>query len=57
MLDSMKGKNMRKLEIDYDFIDKIYESEGKYKLKRYINNNKFTDAVIAGFVDKDIMLG
>ena len=24
---------MRKLEIDYDFIDKIYESEGKYKIK------------------------
>ena len=27
---------MRKLEIDYDFIDKIYESEGKYKIKRFM---------------------
>ena len=48
---------MKKLEINYDFIDKIYESEGKYKIKRFINNNKFTDAVIAGFVTKDIILG
>ena len=48
---------MKKLEINYDFIDKIYESEGKYKVKRFINNNKFTDAIIAGFVTKDIILG
>ena len=57
MLDLLKGKNMKKLEINYDFIDKIYESEGKYKVKRFINNNKFTDAIIAGFVTKDIILG
>lgn len=48
---------MKKLEINYDFIDKINESEGKYKIKRFINNNKFTDAIIAGFVTKDIILG
>lgn len=48
---------MKKLEINYDFIDKINESEGKYKVKRFINNNKLTDAVIAGFVTKDIILG
>lgn len=33
MLDLLKGKSMKKLEINYDFIDKIYESEGKYKIK------------------------
>lgn len=48
---------MRKLEIDYDFIDKISESEGKYKVRRYLKDNKFTDAIIAGFVTKDIILG
>ena len=48
---------MKKLEINYDFIDKINESERKYKIKRFINNNKFTDAIIAGFVTKDIILG
>lgn len=48
---------MKKIEINYDFIDKINESEGKYKIKRFINNNKFTDAIIAGFVTKDIILG
>ena len=57
MLDLLKGKNMRKLEIEYDFIDKIYESEGKYKIKRYIKQNPYTDAIISGFVAKDLFLG
>ena len=48
---------MRKLEIDYDFIDKIYESEGKYKLKRYIKDNPFNTAIVSGFVAKDLFLG
>lgn len=48
---------MRKLEIDYDFIDKIDESKGKYKLKRYLKRNKFNNLVIASFVTKDIALG
>ena len=31
MLDLLKGKSMKKLEINYDFIDKIYESEENIK--------------------------
>lgn len=48
---------MRKLEIDYDFIDKIYESEGKYKIKRFMMENKFSMFLASGFVVKDILLG
>lgn len=48
---------MRKLEIDYDFIDKIYESEGKYKIKRFMMENKFSMTLASGFITKDILLG
>lgn len=48
---------MRKLEIDYDFIDKIYESEGKYKIKRFMMENKFSMTLASGFVVKDMLLG
>ena len=48
---------MRKLEIEYDFIDKIYESEGKYKIKRFMMENKLSMAILSGFITKDILLG
>ena len=47
---------MKKLEINYDFIDKINESEGKYKLKRLVKEFPYNLFLTAGFVTRDSIL-
>lgn len=46
---------MRKIRINYDFFDKIKETQGKCKIRRWIKNNKFQDAIIVTFTVKDIV--
>ena len=45
---------MRKIRINYDFFDKIKETQGKCKIRRWIKNNKFQDGLILTFTSIDI---
>lgn len=44
---------MRKLEINYDLIDKVFESKGQHKIRRLIKHYKMNDILTISFIAKD----
>ena len=42
------GDNMKKLEINFDVIDKTYEARGEHNVRRWLRTNKIYD--VAGSI-------